>query len=460
MSVRVRFAPSPTGFMHLGNARTALFNWLFARHMGGTFLLRIEDTDRVRSTKEAVQVIFDTMRWLGLNWDEEVLFQSQRLELYHQHAQQLIDQGFAYRCTCSKEELEQKKEQMRESTGQSRYDRSCREKNLGPDCGEHVIRFKTPLEGYSSFDDLIQGTIRKGYDERDDFIMIRSDNMPTYQFAVVVDDIAMNISHVIRGADHIDNTHDQLLLYQALQRTPPRFGHAPRILGLSKRKGSPSVEYYRKEFGLTAEGLINYIARLGWSHQDQEIFSMEELVEHFTIEGVNQSNAAFDDVKLAWVNEQQLRKVSIERLAEQVLPFYAELGIQPEIGPWFYQLLELYRIRAHSLIEIAQSSAYFFNDPSSYDEKAASKHLTPTSRELLAKLATALNNVKPWTHEAIEQALHGFCQEQGTKLGKIAQPSRVALTGVAEAPGIYDIFVLLGKEASVRRLNRAAQPAY
>ena len=241
--VRVRFAPSPTGFMHLGNARTALFNWLFARHHGGEFILRIEDTDRERHTEAAVQVIYDSLKWMGLNWDGPVLRQSERLGIYHEIAERLIAEGKAYRCTCTREELEAKKEAMKATVNRTCYDRTCREKNLGPDCGTHVVRFKMPLEGESTFDDMVQGKITKRYADLDDFIMIRSDGMPTYQFAVVVDDLALKITHVIRGADHIDNTHDQLALYHALGEEPPVFGHAPRIDGLSKRKGSPSVEY-------------------------------------------------------------------------------------------------------------------------------------------------------------------------------------------------------------------------
>ena len=457
MTVRVRFAPSPTGFMHLGNARTALFNWLFARHHGGTFLLRIEDTDRERSTEAAVQVIFDSLKWLGLDWEEEVLFQSQRLPLYHGIAEELIAKGAAYRCNCTREALEIKKEEMRLRVGRSCYDRTCRDKNLGPDCGEHVVRFKMPLEGPTSFDDCVQGCINKNYEELDDFVMLRTDGMPTYQFAVVVDDRAMAITHVIRGVDHIDNTHEQVALYQALGATPPRFAHAPRILGLSKRKGSPSLEYYRDAMGLSPEGLINYIVRLGWSSGDQEIFSVAEIVERFDLPGVNRANGNFDEVKLAWVNEQHLRLIPIERLATLTLPFYAELGLSPEVNPWFLKLLELMRVRAHDLREIATASRFFFVEPESYDPEAAKKHLSAPLIAPLEDLATAIESLDAWTEEAIQAVFAQVCAAHGLKLGKIAQPARIAMTGVAQAPGIYEIAWFLGPKTTAARLRRAAQ---
>ena len=347
--------------MHLGNARTALFNWLYARHHGGEFILRIEDTDRERHTEAAVQVIYDSLKWMGLNWDGPVLRQSERLHIYHEVAEKLIAEGKAYRCNCTREELEAKKEAMKEATNHACYDGTCREKNLGPDCGPHVIRFKMPKEGESTFEDLIQGTITKSYKDLDDFIMVRSDGMPTYQFAVVVDDLALAITHVIRGADHIDNTHCQIALYHALGKEPPRFGHAPRIDGLSKRKGSPSVEYYREALGLLPEGLNNYIARLGWSHGDDEIFTMDELVKAFDICDVNRSNGEFDEEKLKWVNEQQLRIVPIEEIADHTIPRFEKAGVHVEKGEWLYKLLEMMRKRAHNLNEIVSDSLFIWH---------------------------------------------------------------------------------------------------
>ncbi|MFA5624959.1 MAG: glutamate--tRNA ligase [Bradymonadales bacterium] len=454
--VRVRFAPSPTGFMHLGNARTALFNWLFARHHGGKFILRIEDTDRERSTKEAVEVIFDSLRWLGLDWDGEVLFQSQRLDIYHRVATELIDKGLAYRCVCTKEELEAKKEAMKETAGRTCYDRSCRDRALGPDCGEHVVRFKMPLSGESSFVDLVQGKISKNYDELDDFIMLRSDGMPTYQFAVVVDDLALKITHVIRGSDHIDNTHDQIALYKALGEETPRFGHAPRILGLSKRKGSPSVEYYRDALGLLPEGLVNYLVRLGWSHGDDEIFTIPDLIKAFDVDGINQANGAFDEDKLVWVNEQQLRLVSLEHLANHVLPLFAKKGVELERNEWLDKLLEMMRKRAHNLHEIVDDSLFIFKAPTEYEEKSASRHFNAESATHLRSLADAIEAVEEWSEESIEAAFKDLVAKTGVKMGKLAQPARVAIVGCAQSPGIYEVLWFVGKDEAVARLKRAA----
>ena len=457
MTVRVRFAPSPTGFMHLGNARTALFNWLYARHVGGEFILRIEDTDRERHTEAAVQVIYDSLKWMGLNWDGPVLRQSERLDIYHEVAERLIAEGKAYRCNCTREELEAKKEAMKETTSHACYDRTCRDKNLGPDCGTHVVRFKMPLEGESTFDDLIQGTITKNYKDLDDFIMIRSDGMPTYQFAVVVDDLALQITHVIRGADHIDNTHCQIALYHALGKEPPRFGHAPRIDGLSKRKGSPSVEYYREALGLLPEGLNNYIARLGWSHGDEEIFSMKELVEKFDICDVNRANGEFDEEKLKWVNEQQLRLVPIEEIADHTIPKYEKAGVKVERGEWLYKLLEMMRKRAHNLNEIVNDSLFIWNAPESYDEASVTKHFNADTPAILGEIEAGLKDVSTWDEASIEAAFTAVATARGVKMGKIAQPVRTAIVGIAQSPGIYEVVWFVGKEETCRRLRKAAE---
>lgn len=457
MTVRVRFAPSPTGFMHLGNARTALFNWLYARHVGGEFILRIEDTDRERHTEAAVQVIYDSLKWMGLNWDGPVLRQSERLDIYHATAERLISEGKAYRCNCTREELEAKKEAMKETTSHACYDRTCREKNLGSDCGTHVVRFKMPLEGESTFDDLIQGRITKSYKDLDDFIMIRSDGMPTYQFAVVVDDLALSITHVIRGADHIDNTHCQIALYRALGKEPPRFGHAPRIDGLSKRKGSPSVEYYREALGLLPEGLNNYIARLGWSHGDEEIFSMKDLVEKFDICDVNRANGEFDEEKLKWVNEQQLRLVPIEEIAEHTIPRYEKAGVKVESGEWLNKLLEMMRKRAHNLNEIVSDSLFIWKAPEQYDEGSVSKHFNADTPSILGELETAISGIETWDEGAIEAAFTSVASARGVKMGKIAQPARTAIVGIAQSPGIYEVVWFVGKEETCRRLRKASE---
>lgn len=455
--VRVRFAPSPTGFMHLGNARTALFNWLFARHHGGEFILRIEDTDRERHTEAAVQVIYDSLKWMGLNWDGSVLRQSERLGIYHEVAERLIAEGKAYRCACTREELEAKKEAMKATANRTCYDRTCRDKALGSDCGTHVVRFKMPLEGESTFDDMIQGTITKRYSDLDDFIMIRSDGMPTYQFAVVIDDLALKITHVIRGADHIDNTHDQIALYRALGEEPPRFGHAPRIDGLSKRKGSPSVEYYREALGLLPEGLNNYIVRLGWSHGNDEIFTTEQLIEYFDADAINQANGEFDEEKLKWVNEQQMRLVSLEKLAQHVLPIYEKRGVRLERGEWLDKLLEMMRKRAHDLNEIVRDSLFIFNAPSSYDEASVSRHFNASTPALLRDLASEISAIQTWDETSIEAAFAKIAEKTGLKMGKIAQPTRTAIVGIAQSPGIYEVVWFVGKDETLRRLEKAAQ---
>lgn len=454
--VRVRFAPSPTGFMHLGNARTALFNWLFARHHGGEFILRIEDTDRERHTEAAVQVIYDSLKWMGLNWDGPVLRQSERLDIYHAIAERLIAEGKAYRCNCTREELEVKKEAMKATANRTCYDRTCRDKNLGPDCGPHVVRFKMPTEGESTFDDMIQGTITKKYSDLDDFIMVRSDGMPTYQFAVVIDDLALKITHVIRGADHIDNTHDQIALYRALGEEPPRFGHAPRIDGLSKRKGSPSVEYYREALGLLPEGLINYIVRLGWSHGDDEIFTMDQLIQYFDADDINQSNGEFDEEKLKWVNEQQMRLVSLETLAKHVLPIYEKNGVHLERDAWFDKLLEMMRKRAHDLNELVRDSLFIFRAPESYDEASAARHFNESTPALLRDLAKAIEEIQTWDEATIESVFVDLAQKTGLKMGKIAQPARTAIVGIAQSPGIYEVVWFVGKDETVKRLRKAA----
>ena len=457
--VRVRFAPSPTGFMHLGNARTALFNWLFARHHGGEFILRIEDTDRERHTEAAVQVIYDSLRWMGLDWDGPVLRQSERLDIYHEIAERLIAEGKAYRCNCTREELEEKKAAMKAAVNRTCYDRTCRDKNLGPDCGTHVVRFKMPLDGESTFDDMIQGKITKKYQDLDDFIMIRSDGMPTYQFAVVVDDLALKITHVIRGADHIDNTHDQIALYHALGQEPPRFGHAPRIDGLSKRKGSPSVEYYREALGLLPEGLINYIVRLGWSHGDDEIFTIPDLIKAFDADGINRANGEFDEEKLKWVNEQQLRLVSLETLTKHVLPIYEKHGVSLQAGEWLDKLLEMMRKRAHNLNEIVTDSLFIFQAPQSYDENSVKKHFNADTPALLKELADAIQNVSDWNEENIEAAFTQVATARNLKMGKVAQPARTAIVGIAQSPGIYEVVWFVGKDETLKRLEKAAQYA-
>lgn len=472
---RLRFAPSPTGFMHLGNARTALFNWLYARHTGGQFLLRIEDTDRERHNEHAVQVIKDSLAWLGCHWDnpDDVVFQSTRFDHYRQHAEKLIETGHAYRCILSREELDAARENpaFRDATGLDRPTRRYREAGLGPDCGTHVIRFKTPLTGESVFEDIVQGTIRKGQDELDDFIIIRSDGTPTYQFAVVIDDHDMEITHICRGADHIDNTHDQVNLYKAFGWTPPRFAHAPRILGLSKRKGSPSLEAYREELALCREGLVNYLARLGWSHGDDELFDIDQLIAVFTLDGINRPNGNFDVDKLIWFNQQHIQRIPYESLLEQAASWFQRAGVELDLDPqalaatetgleldaWRQRVFALTRPRATNLRDLVDVSRYFFTEPTDYAEKAVKKWLGDAdSASIVSALAERLAQLPAWEQTAIMSVFEGLCSERELKMGKVAQPARIALTGDAASPGIDETTFLVGRARAVARLERLA----
>ena len=461
MSVKVRFAPSPTGFLHIGGVRTALFNWLFARNHGGKFVLRIEDTDLSRSTEESIQEILESMRWLGLDWDEGPFRQTERQEIYSQKVEQLLKAGKAYPCFCTPEELDKKRSEAQKAGLKPKYDGTCRDRSDIPEGAPSVIRFKAPLEGSVVVDDLLRGKVVFDITELDDLIIQRTDGTPTYNFVVVVDDSEMGITHVIRGDDHLSNTPRQCLLYDALDFQRPQFSHISMILGqdktrLSKRHGATSALAYR-DMGYLPDAMINYLARLGWSHGDQEIFSREELIKHFSFDSVNTSAATFDADKLSWVNEQYIQSTPPEELAKHLEPHLVKTGVLQEghgLSPQeIAKVVPCLNQRAKTLVEMAEKSAFFFRKEVEFDEKAKNKFLTDESKPLLAKVVAGLTALDEFSAENIETLFKKIVEEEGLKLGKLAQPVRVALTGTTVSPGIYDVVLLLGKEECLKRLG-------
>lgn len=477
--IRVRFAPSPTGYLHVGGARTALFNYLFARRQGGTFILRIEDTDLQRSSDEATQAIFDGLAWLGINHDEGPYFQTRRFDLYRAYAQRLLQAGHAYPCYCTPSELESVRQQQQADGKKPQYNHKHRpvaptpQDDRLPQAGDqqpYVIRLRIPTEGEIAFEDLILGNICVQNVELDDFIILRSDGTPTYNFTVVVDDIDMRISHVIRGMDHVSNTPKQIAIYQALQTPVPKFAHVPMILGadkkkLSKRHGATSVIDYKLE-GYLPDAFINYIARLGWSHGDQEIFSRTELEQCFDLAHVGKSPAVFDFDKLAWVNSEHIKTVDLHTLVEGVSFFIdpkivSTRELDQDCG--FVQLLESLRPRAKSLKEMAEGCRWYFaeDDHLIYDEKSKNEQLNSVTAPLLTDLLCSLEALpeNSFTEPAIEQAFKSAIEKHGVKLVKLAQPVRVALTGSTVSPPIYTVVEALGRNRSLVRLRRALSVA-
>jgi glutamyl-tRNA synthetase len=458
-NVRVRFAPSPTGYLHIGGARTALFNFLFARHQKGTFVLRIEDTDIARSTQESVDEILKAMKWLGLSWDEGPFYQSQRIDLYKEKVRQLLDKGKAYRCYCTPEELEQKRTKAMNEGKKPKYDGTCRNRTDQPEGAPFVVRFLSPDNGVTSFDDLIKETISVGNEELDDVIIQRTDGTPTYNFVVVVDDAEMGITHVIRGDDHINNTPRQILLYEALGFSIPTFAHVPMILGsdkarLSKRHGATSVLAYR-DMGYLPEAMVNYLVRLGWSCGDEEIFSMGELVEKFSLGNVGKSAGVFNPEKLLWLNSHYIKTgdpaylapLLIEQLEKKDLNIIKEKNL--------FDLIRLYQERDKTLVEMADSMAWIFLETPEFDEKAVKKFLKEENRELFENIIKQLEKCEPFTHEGVEKAVEAVMTETGLKMGKVAQPIRVAITGGTVSPSVFELLPLIGKNETLRRLKTA-----
>lgn len=458
MKPRVRVAPSPTGFLHIGVSRTALFNWLFARHHGGTFLLRIEDTDRERSTKEFETSIFEGLSWLGLTWDEEPLYQSQRNHLYTAAIQKLCDEGKAYPCTCTAEELEAKRVEAMARGEKPKYDGTCRNGPSHPG-RPAAIRFRSPQEGQTTFHDLCRGSITFEKSELDDLIIARSDGAPTYNFVVVIDDMSSKISHVIRGDDHINNTPRQIQLYEALGYPVPQFAHLPMIHGpdrkkLSKRHGALSLLEYR-DMGYLPDAMVNYLARLGWGHGDQEIFSREELINAFDINAVSSSPSIFDMEKLNWVNSQHLMKKNGDELVTLVAPFLKRQGVDINDTAYAAKALVTERERAKTLKELSEVSAFFFRHEVTFDGKAVQEWLDPQGKEVLKKIFERLEALDVFTAGSIKTIFEAVMKDTGLKMVKLAQPIRVALTGTTVSPGIYEVLEILGKERSLARIKRA-----
>ena len=459
-TVRVRFAPSPTGYLHVGGARTALFNWLYARHEGGQFILRIEDTDQLRSTEASTRAILDALTWLGLNWDEGPVFQAQRVDIHRAMVKKLVDAGKAFHCACTQEELEDKRKRALAEGRKPKYDGSCREKQRTK-AENTVVRFRCPQVGMTIVRDLIKGNITFNNEELDDLVIERADGYPTYNFAVVVDDIEMAITHVIRGDDHVNNTPRQILLYEALGSDPPQFGHVPMILGadkarLSKRHGATSVMAYQ-EMGYLPEALVNYLVRLGWSHGDQEIFSINELIDLFSLASVGKSAAIFNPEKLLWLNQHYIKEYPAGKLVENMKPFWAARGFDTSNEDYLHHVVEDLRTRSKTLVEMADSGAFYFHDKVNYDPEAAKKFLTADMKEHLLTVAEKLPSCMDYSKSGMEVFLREVAESRGVKLKVVAQPLRVALTGKSVSPGIDEVMITLGKDRVIQRIRQAVQ---
>ncbi len=461
MTVRTRFAPSPTGVLHLGSIRTALFCWLYARRNDGQFVLRIEDTDRKRSTPENVDAIIDGLDWLGLQADEGPVFQSDRFERYAEVIDQWLTEGKAYYCYCTREELDARRAEQMARGEHVRYDGRCRERTTPRDGIAPVVRFRNPDEGSVVVEDQVRGTVIFENSQLDDLIIARSDGTPTYNFTVVVDDSDMSISHVIRGDDHLNNTPRQINMFRALGVTPPSFAHLPMILGpdgakLSKRHGAVDIRDYRNT-GYLREALLNYLVRLGWSHGDQEIFSTEEMIKLFDIGDVNQSASAFNPEKLLWLNQQYIIHCPSEALGEALTPFLDKAGLDYEIGPAPSDVAEVFRERADTLAHMADSARYCYEDFDEIDATAAKKQLRPVILEPLKKIRSVLASLPAWEKSSIEAAIRDVAEGFQINMGKLGQPLRVAVTGGSVSPPIDGTLFLVGRERTLRRLDQAIE---
>jgi len=459
MSVVTRFAPSPTGLLHIGGVRTALFSWLYARHTGGRFILRVEDTDRERSTEEAVRVILEGMQWLGLDADEGPYYQTRRFERYRAVLAQMLEAGQAYRCYCSREELEAMRQRQLAAKHKPRYDGRCRDRRDTPQGIDPVIRFRNPLDGAVVVEDQIHGRVVFQNAELDDLIIARSDGSPTYNFCVVVDDMDMGVTHVIRGDDHLNNTPRQMNMLQALAAPMPVYAHVPMILGadgakLSKRHGAVSVLQYQEE-GFLPDALLNYLVRLGWSHGDQEVFTREEMISAFDIRDVNKAAAAFNAEKLQWLNQQHMRRAPVTELAAGLREQLARMGVATDDQPLLEGVVNVQRERAKTLKDMAQNSRFFFQDFAQYDDKAARKHLTAAAVPVLLALNEGLKALPEWTAGAIHALLDSIAGRFNLPLGQVAQPLRVAISGTAISPPIDQTVALLGRPESLKRVQRA-----
>jgi glutamyl-tRNA synthetase len=459
MLVRTRFAPSPTGYLHIGGVRTALFSWLFARHHKGVFILRIEDTDQARSTEEYLHAILESLSWLGLTWDEGPYFQSRRMQLYREHVDKLLQSGKAYRCYCTSEELEERRQEALAAGRKPKYDGRCRKRTEQPAGLPFVVRFQASQGGVTTVDDLVKGRVVFENEELDDLIILRSDGTPTYNFVVVVDDALMGITHVIRGDDHLNNTPRQIQLYQALGYPPPAFAHLPLILGpdrarLSKRHGATSITAYQ-EMGYLPSALVNYLARLGWSYGDQEIFSREELIERFSLEGAGRSAGIFNPEKLLWLNAHYLKEEDTARIAQLFIPFLQQRGIKAELNERLLKVVKSLQPRAKTLKEMAEMAAFYFRDDFPYDEKGSRKFLQPELSAFLTSLIEGLRGSNDFAEANLERFFRQLIEQQGLKLNQAAQGVRIALTGRTTSPGLFEVMEGIGREGVIKRLERA-----
>jgi len=459
MTITTRFAPSPTGYLHVGGARTALFSWLYARKHGGKFILRIEDTDLERSTQESVNAILEGMTWLGLDYDAGPFYQTQHFDRYKEVIQQLLDQGDAYYCYCTKDELEQLRTEQMANKEKPRYNGKCRHSGVRQPDKEAVVRFKNPLDGVVTIPDLVKGDIVVANKELDDLIIARTDGTPTYNLTVVVDDMDMQVTHVIRGDDHINNTPRQMNILKALGAELPKYAHLPMILGadgarLSKRHGAVSVMQFRDD-GYLPEALLNYLVRLGWSHGDQEIFSIDEMVKYFELDNVNGSASAFNMEKLLWLNHQYIMNSDPAHVARHLSWHIGVLGIDPVDGPELVDIVKAQRERSKTLVEMAAASVYFYKEFDTYDEKAAKKNFTPGSDSVLGQLHSEFEALSEWHAESLHQVVINLAETLGLGLGKVAQPLRVAVSGSGVSPAIDVTLALLGKEKTLARIQRA-----
>lgn len=481
--VRVRFAPSPTGYLHIGGARTALFNWLFAHKMGGKLILRIEDTDTERLKEDSVSQILTSLKWLGINWDEgpEVggdcgpYYQSERLDIYKKYADKLLEEGKAYYCFCSAADLEAQREKQRAAKQPFRYARTCRDLSAEEvqariAAGEpYSVRVKIPVEGTITVHDLIHGDVTFNMDQFDDFVIVKSNGMPTYNFAVVVDDHLMGMTHVLRAEEHLSNTPKQLLIYEALGWEPPKFGHMPMILApdrskLSKRHGATSVEEFRSQ-GYLAEAIVNYLTLLGWGPGDErELFTLQETVELFELEQMSKKAAIYDTKKLTWMNGQYLSELPLEKILPEAKPFFIKDGLVTEEWfndavneAYFEKLVDVVRVRVKTLQEVADASSYFFKELEGYDEKGVSKHFKPENIAILEQCIAAIKADDVYDLASTEAAYNKIAADNGLALGKVIHPTRLALTGRTVSPGMFDVMVLLGKEKTLARLEKAVE---
>lgn len=455
--IRTRFAPSPTGFLHIGGVRTALFSWLYAQQQQGQFILRIEDTDTQRSTQQASQAIIDGMQWLGLNWHNNIIYQSQRHQRYQEVLHYLLEQGWAYRCYCSEQRLQHLREQQQQNNEKPRYDGHCRQFIDQPDLSQpHVIRFCNPQQGKVSFNDCVHGSITVDNLELDDLVLMRSDGTPTYNFCVVVDDGDMNITHVLRGDDHINNTPRQINLYKALNMKPPIFGHVPMILGpdgkrLSKRHGAVNVLSYRDQ-GYLPQALLNYLVRLGWSHGDQEIFSKQAMIELFDLEHISKSPAAINNEKLDWLNQHYIKTEPTQAIEPELCWHYQQLNIAIDNGPDLEAIIELYRERAKTLRELADNSRFFF-ESIEYDSSESDKIVQDNTAELLDKLYEKLNELSSWNEQTIKNEMKAVASEAGVKFKNIGLPVRYAVSATLASPAIGPMLAVMGQDLALRRIQ-------